>query len=50
MVLAKSFLASKEELIEIESVMEIVEGTKSIIDKVEKVSSIRKKSKSKAKR
>ena len=39
-----------EELIEIESVMEIVEGTKSIIDKVEKVSSIRKKSKSKAKR
>ena len=39
-----------EELIEIESVMEIVEGTKSIIDKVEKVSSIRKKSKSKSKR
>ena len=39
-----------EELIEIESVMEIVEGTKSIIDKVEKVSNIRKKSKSKSKR
>ncbi len=39
-----------EELIEIESVMEIVEGTKSIIDKVEKVSSIRKKSKVKSKR
>ena len=30
--------------------MEIVEGTKSIIDKVEKVSSIRKKSKVKSKR